>query len=134
MRRDFVKAQEWRRRSVARYARRRRNSRNDAVWRAEVLAARGAYCRACGDTRNPQTDHLIPRAQGGPSVVPNGIVLGGPFGCGHHVAKTEGRLRIRREWLDPEQLEWLAAEGHVLWLENGETVGRHRKLFAEEVE
>jgi 5-methylcytosine-specific restriction endonuclease McrA len=100
--------------------------RNDAPWRAEVFELRGGYCRvpACGG-RDLQCDHLIPRSQGGPSVVPNGW----PLCRAHHEAKTAHELKIRPEWLDEDQVEWLATEGHATWGEDGEVRGRHRRLF-----
>jgi 5-methylcytosine-specific restriction endonuclease McrA len=106
--------------------RRRKPRRNDAPWRSEVFALRGAYCRVPGCVgRDLQCDHLIPRSQGGPSVVPNGV----PWCQEHHDQKTAHQLRIRPEWLDGDQLEWLAAEGHAVWDETGEVRGRHRRLF-----
>lgn len=107
-----------------------RRPRSDAGWRSDVLFRRGGFCRACGDTRQPQADHLIPRAQGGPSIVENGLPLGGPFGCGCHDLKTAHKLLVQRDWLDPDQIEWLAEQGHVEWTESGEPVGRHARLFA----
>lgn len=109
-----------------------RSRRNDGPWRDEVLAEYGASCRVCGDL-NVQADHLIPRAQGGPSIVANGLVLCSewsvvtPGGC--HPAKTAHRLKIDRDWLEPGQIEWLEREGHAWWLADGSVAGRHFKLF-----
>ena len=108
----------------------RRRPRTDSAWRAECVARRGSYCRGCGDTRQPQADHIIPRAQGGPSVVENGMILGGPFGCGCHDRKTAHRLLVQRAWLDDDQVQWLAEHGHVTWTASGEPTGRHAFLFA----
>jgi 5-methylcytosine-specific restriction endonuclease McrA len=102
--------------------------RDDAAWREACLVVRGERCRVAG-CPHPwpvQMDHLIPRAQGGPSVVENGL----PLCLLHHQAKTEHRLRIRREWLDPDMTAWLEAEGHARWLLDGTVAGRHCRLFA----
>jgi len=112
----------------------RRRPRTDSAWRAECVARRGSYCRGCGDTRQPQADHIIPRAQGGPSVVENGMILGGPFGCGCHDRKTAHRLLVQRAWLDDDQVQWLAEHGHVTWTASGEPTGRHAILFARLVD
>ncbi|MGH9290289.1 MAG: HNH endonuclease [Acidimicrobiales bacterium] len=93
-------------------------SRGDGGWRGAVLDARGARCRGCGDVADVQADHLIPRSQGGESVVANGLPLCGPWtrlgpagGC--HAAKTAHRLLIPRWWLDGDQVAWLADAGPV---------------------
>jgi len=112
----------------------RRRPRTDSTWRAECVARRGSYCRGCGDTRQPQADHIIPRAQGGPSVVENGMILGGPFGCGCHDRKTAHRLLVQRAWLDDDQVQWLAEHGHVTWTATGDPTGRHAFLFARLVD
>ena len=112
----------------------RRRPRTDSTWRAECVARRGSYCRGCGDTRQPQADHIIPRAQGGPSVPENGMILGGPFGCGCHDRKTAHRLLVQRAWLDDDQVQWLAEHGHVTWTASGEPTGRHAILFARLVD
>lgn len=144
---DPEKAQAWRERSVAN-ARRNRESkvrtvplakprrirRNDAPWRNEVMATYGATCRSCGDTAHPQADHMMPRSQGGPSVVENGLVLCGEFsrvtpgGC--HPAKTASRIVIRPEWLTPPQIAWLAQVGWVAWDDDGQPYGRGCRHFA----
>ncbi|MCA1695668.1 MAG: HNH endonuclease [Actinobacteria bacterium] len=119
---------------VAAELRPRRNTarpRNDSQWRTQCLELRGAWCRACGGARDVQVDHLIPRSQGGPSITQNGLILGGAFGCGCHDRKTAHTLLIQRDWLDPDQIEWLAQEGHARWLEDGTVGGRHCTLFAE---
>lgn len=111
--------------------------RNDSGWREECLRRRGRYCRACywergavGD-RWPllEIDHMMPRSQGGPSVVENGLVL-----CQlHHQAKTESRILIRPEWLDPDQVAWLREMGWVWWDDAGLPAGRGWKHFAPKV-
>lgn len=73
---------------------------------------------------------MIPRSQGGPSVVENCVILGGPFGCGCHDRKTAHTLLIQREWLTRAQVWWLEAEGHAWWLPDGTVAGRHCVLFA----
>ncbi len=107
-----------------------RQRRNDSRWAKDCLFRYGPWCRACGDTRHIQVDHLIPRAQCGPSILVNGLILGGPFGCGCHDRKTAHQLLVRREWLTRGQVWWLQGEGHVWWTEDGEVWGHHRKLFA----
>lgn len=107
-----------------------RTRRNDSKWRSDCLAERGAWCRACGGTVHVQMDHVIPRAQGGPSVIENGVPLCGAFGRGCHDRKTAGRLKIRREMLDPDQIAWLELAGHAMWLPDGTVAGRHNVLFA----
>lgn len=104
--------------------------RNDSGWRQQVLEARGERCRSCGTTRDVQVDHVVPRSQGGPSVVENGTPLCGPFGNGCHPAVTEKRLLIQPEWLDDDQIAWLEENGHVWWDEEGEVYGRLRRSFA----
>jgi 5-methylcytosine-specific restriction endonuclease McrA len=104
--------------------------RNDAPWREECLARRGRFCRACGPAgvgiRKLEIDHVKPRSQGGPSIVENGLVL-----CAaHHAMKTESRILIRREWLDPDQIDWLAAVGWVCWDADGQVSGRGMRHFA----
>lgn len=72
---------------------------------------------------------MIPRSQGGPSVVENGLML-----CPScHQRKTEHahELLIQYEWLTQAQVDWLRANGHVWWDEDGETYGQHRRLFAQ---
>lgn len=107
-----------------------RRRRDDSQWRSDVMDKRGHRCRACGGDRDVQSDHLIPRAQGGPSIVANGLPLCGPFGRGCHDRKTAHQLKIRREWLDPDQVAWLELEGHTMWLPDGTVAGRHNVLFA----
>jgi hypothetical protein len=113
----------------------RKPARNDSAWRAEVLARRGAFCRACGDTADLQIDHVKERSQGGRSVVENGMVLCGPWsrttpgGC--HLRKTEARIVVRPEWLDPDQIDWLAQEGWVYWNGEGIACGRGCRGFAD---
>lgn len=105
--------------------------RNDAPWRNEVFELRGRSCRGCGGVQHVQADHLIPRSQGGPSVVENGLPLCGEFGVGQcHVRKTAHSLLIERGWLDQDQIDWLKSEGHAWWREDGTVAGRHCVLFA----
>lgn len=105
--------------------------RNDAPWRNACIAAYGDSCANCGCS-GCQMDHMIARSQGGPSAVENGLPLCLP--C--HTAKTDGKLRIQLEWLEPEQVVWLAAGGpegpHAVWdPDTGEVSGRHMKVFAD---
>jgi hypothetical protein len=72
-----------------------------------------------------EVDHLQPRSQGGASVVENGL----PLCRGHHAAKTAGRLRIDRGWLDPDQVAWLAEVGWVRWQADGQPQGRGWRHF-----
>lgn len=114
-------------------AKKKPKHRNLGPWRAAVLARRGERCRNCGDPQ-VEADHLIPRSQGGDDVVENGLPLCGvwsklsPFPGGCHKAKTEKRLRISREMLDPDQIAWLAERGWVRW-EAGEPVGQGWRSF-----
>ena len=148
MKSDPAKDRAWRQASAERYAakvrarprepktpkpmsenfhsRRSAPRRNDGPWRAECLAKRGTYCRSCGSVLNVQMDHIKPRSQGGKSVVENGL----PLCVVCHEAKTESRLQIRREWLDPDQIAWLAAEGWVTWDVHGQPCGEGWKHFA----
>lgn len=107
-----------------------RNQRNDSRWRSDVMEKRGHRCRACGGDRDVQSDHLIPRSQGGPSIVENGTPLCGPFGRGCHDRKTAHLLLVKREWLDSDQVAWLELAGHAIWLPDGTVAGRHNVLFA----
>ncbi len=109
----------------------KRSKRNDGPWRLEALARRGGRCRSCGGTMHVQADHMIPRSQGGPSIVENALILCGEFGDGRcHVKKTNHELLIRRDWLDADQVEWLRASGNAWWEEDGTVSGRHNRLFA----
>jgi hypothetical protein len=104
--------------------------RNDSGWRAECLEARGDQCRVpdCPHPRPVQMDHLIARAQGGPSVVANGT----PLCRVHHEMKTDHLLLVDPAWLDPDQVQWLADEGHAVWRpEDGVVTGRHCRIFAD---
>lgn len=113
--------------------------RNDSGWRREVLARRGSWCRSCGvgGAHVLQIDHLVPRSQGGQSVVENGLVLCGPFagdlkfagGC--HQAKTDSRMTIEYDWLDEDQIAWLAEVGWVVWDQTGSPTGRGWRHFTE---
>lgn len=114
----------------------KKRRRNDGPWRNEVLEKRGAYCRSCGESQDLQIDHVMPRSQGGQSDVENGLVLCGPWskaspwpnGC--HQAKTEKRMTIEYDWLDPDQVEYLALKGWVSWNEQGEPGGHGCRGFA----
>lgn len=132
---DPQKSRDWQRRSVGfesgrqgreRGTRSTARRRNDAPWRKEVEAKRGRYCRACLTSHRLQADHIKPRSQGGPSVVENGMLL-----CEeHHTAKTNGELRIQRDWLDEDQIVWLREQGWVWWDDDdGEVYGRGRNHF-----
>lgn len=107
--------------------------KNDAPWRRECEQARGLYCRSCGDTSHLECNHVWPKSQQGPSVVENGMFLCGAFsrttpgGC--HPAVTEGKLKMKREWLDPDQVAWLREVGYVWWDEDGELWGRGSRRF-----
>lgn len=108
----------------------RRRPRNDAQWRRECLAARGYGCRAAGAGYGPckgpvQVDHVMPRAQGGPSVVENGL----PLCEEHHGMKTASRLRFDRAMLDADQVLWLAERRWVNWDDAGEPYGRGYRHF-----
>lgn len=140
---NLQQIQAWQRRSqqaaidrlpskAKRVAKRAARRRNDGPWRAEVLSVRGTRCRSCDTTRYVQADHVIPRAQGGPSVLANGLPLCGGFANGCHDAKTAGRLKIHHAWLDVDQIEWLHEAGHAWWLPDGSVAGPHCRLFASE--
>lgn len=141
LRADPATIRAWQQRSQAAALERRRHGghrvsqsigrrRDDGPWARQCLEVYGPWCRACGSTGQVQVDHLIPRAQGGPSILENGLILGGPFGCGCHDLKTAHRLLIKREWLTAATVSWLGVVGHVWWDDSGEVWGRHRKLFA----
>lgn len=104
----------------------KKRRRNDAPWRAEVIALRGRYCRACGTFRLLQCDHVKPRSQGGKSVVENGMML-----CTHcHLRKTERSMLIEFEWLDADQIVYLAEIGWVDWDEDGQPFGNGMRGYA----
>lgn len=98
--------------------------RNDSAWRAECLEAWGHSCVVCGATP-VQMDHIMPRSQGGESIVWNGLPLCEP----DHRAKTEHRLLIRPEWLSDGQRAYLRARGWVWWDETGRPCGRGMRSF-----
>lgn len=101
--------------------------RNDAPWRRTVENFRGSHCRACGTIRDVQADHVLPRSQGGTSVVENGTML-----CRrHHEQKTNGVLKYEFAWLDADQVAWLAEMGWVTWDGDGKPYGRGWKHFGD---
>lgn len=104
-----------------------KSRRNDAPWRNEVMELRGKACRACDSREWVQCDHVWPRSQGGPSVVENGL----PLCRVCHEDKTASLLKIRPEWLDDDQLDWLAEVGWVEWNEQGQPQGRGWRHFEE---
>lgn len=117
----------------------KKKRRNDSGWRADVIAKRGGYCRACGYSvvEKLQCDHIKPRSQGGTSVVENGMMLCGPFGSDQwgsgecHRRKTEKDMLVSKEWLDEDQIAWLAEVGWVEWID-GEPHGHGCRSFAPE--
>lgn len=123
-----------RQRVTAAHARERSKSRNDAIWRRDCIALYGERCVACGD-RRVEMDHIIPRSQGGRSVVENGLPLCGAWSQsvdgGHHGMKTAGTLKIRREWLTEAQVVFLAEQGWVYWNDRGRPLGRGYRHFDE---
>ena len=140
---DPEKQRAWQQRGAQKYEARQRKAsprpgrgkvrrlggtrRNDAQWREDVLAAYGRSCVVCATTRWLQADHVWPRGQGGPSDVRNGL----PLCEEHHRAKTEGRLRIRYEWLAEDQRAFLREAGWVWWDADGLPCGRGWKHFEE---
>jgi len=102
--------------------------RNDAPWRNECIALYGDWCRRCKRT-GVQMDHMIPRSQGGPSVVENGL----PLCPACHQRKTEHahELLIQPEWLTDDQIRWLADNGYAWWDDEGEVYGTSRRIFAK---
>lgn len=105
--------------------------RNDAPWRRAVLARYGGVCAACGHGRVEylECDHLKPRSQGGQSDVENGLPLCGPWGGNDcHARKTAGQLKIRKDWLAADQLQYLRDIGWVWWTD-GEVYGPGRNHF-----
>jgi hypothetical protein len=126
----------WRQRqqALARQSHRRSGTtRNDARWGIACRELYGTRCVVCGDA-NTEMDHIIPRSQGGPSVLENGLPLCGAWSStvdgGHHGMKTAGALKIKHEWLTPAQVEFLSKSGWVTWDENGQPVGRGWRHFA----
>lgn len=92
------------------------------------MLLRGQYCRCCLRSGPVQADHVMPRSQGGQSVVENGMPL-----CDEcHRAKTEHRVLVKKSWLDADQLEYLETVGWVWWDSTGEVYGHGRKSFAQE--
>lgn len=129
-----LKAWRQRQQAMARASHRRQGTtRNDARWGISCRDLYGTRCVVCGDP-DTEVDHIIPRSQGGPSVIDNGLILCGAWSStvdgGHHGMKTAGTLKIRYEWLTPAQVEFLADWGWVTWDENGEPFGQGWKHFA----
>jgi 5-methylcytosine-specific restriction endonuclease McrA len=106
---------------------RKKRRRNDSQWHADCVEVRGDLCRVpdCPFPHPVQMDHLIPRSQGGPSIVANGT----PFCRAHHQMKTDHLLLVKPEWLDADQIKWLSDEGHAEWLDDGTVAGRHCTIF-----
>lgn len=103
---------------------RKRPARNDGPWRRECIAAYGEWCRKCGK-REVQMDHMIPRSQGGKSVVENGL----PLCPEHHQMKTDSQMVIEYRWLTSAQRAFLASERWVDWDDDGQPFGRGHKHF-----
>lgn len=121
-------AAEVTRQSTTSKQRRDADRRRDVAWRQEVLDIRGQHCRVtgCVRSRNIEVDHMIPRRPSTRWAWPNGLVL-----CReHHADKTAHTLLIDRRWLEPDQIVWLAEQGHAWWLPDGSVAGRHCTLFA----
>lgn len=113
--------------------RRAKPKRNDGPWKAEVHRRYGVVCVSCGATRDVQADHIWPRGQGGPSDPRNGLPLCGDFsdtGENCHGRKTASTMVIRHEWLQQEQIDFLADAGWVRWDEDGQPHGRGWRHFA----
>ncbi len=103
--------------------------RNDGPWRNEVMETFGSWCRCCKRNGDVQADHMRPRSQGGKSVVGNGLPL-----CDQcHRNKTEHRMLVRPEWLEPQHFTYLKESGWAWWDEAGEVYGEGRKSFARRV-
>lgn len=100
--------------------------RNDAPWRAACLEAWGHSCVACG-AAPVQMDHIMPRSQGGPSVVENGL----PLCPTCHWKKTAGTMVIEYHWLARQQVDWLAEAGWVEWDKDGLPKGRGFRRFGK---
>lgn len=159
LRSDSAKLQDWQRRGVETYQNSRRNrepiprsaiavpktrlsravsgkapnrkpARNDGPWRRAVIALRGRVCRRCGATNDLQADHVMSRSQQGPSVVENGMML-----CREpcHRLVTENKIQYEYDWLDPDQIVWLAEVGYVAYDDDGIPYGRGLRNFAERV-
>lgn len=99
-------------------------------WSRLVRDTRGELCVAVASEYgicqgHHEADHIVPKSQGGPYVVENGAVL-----CHrHHEMKTNSELKYRREWLQPDQVAWLAECGWVAWDADGQPYGRGWKHF-----
>lgn len=48
----------------------------------------------------------------------------------HHQMKTESKIQYRYEWLDEDQIAWLAQIGWVTWDADGRPRGRGLRHFA----
>jgi 5-methylcytosine-specific restriction endonuclease McrA len=107
-----------------------RSGGTQSNWRAAVIELRGGYCRAMFTAGTPcggrlEVDHVVERSQGGHWVIQNGT----PLCQKHHRDKTTGKLKVAYEWLDQDQILWLAEKGHVAWDEQGRPYGRMCKGF-----
>ena len=71
-------------------------------------------------------DHIMPRGQGGPSIVENGL----PLCPEHHEQKTNSQIKIDPGWLSGDQIAWLAEVGWVAWDDEGMPYGRGMNHFA----
>lgn len=117
-------------------AARRKARRNDAPWAKECAQTYGTVCivPGCG-SRRIEWDHIKPRAQGGKSVVENGIPLCGAWSetlpAGHHGAKTAGTLKFDPAWLTDTQRAYLAGIRWVDWDADGQPYGEGWRHFTE---
>lgn len=107
---------------------------NSKDWAEAVLALYGAACVCCGDS-SVELDHVWPKSQGGIYHPGNGVPLCSPwsrmsrFTNGCHDAKTNSRLKYKREWLHPDTIDFLAGAGWIWWGEDGQTYGRGCRHF-----
>jgi hypothetical protein len=110
---------------------------NLAEWRTEVMTNAGWCCQGCGwRPRNPsereklEAHHLIFKSHCEFAYIDdprNGIALCGPWANGCHANVHEARMKIKPEWLRPDELECLRAQG-LFWID-GEPVGTLAKYF-----
>lgn len=107
-------------------------SKQSQAWAEAVRDLYGPWCIICGFA-DIELDHIQPKSQGGLYEPGNGVPVCSwrsvTIPGGHHLAKTEGRLKYSPEILLPVTIEYLAAAKWVAWDADGQPYGRGWRHF-----